>query len=837
MSSDINVQTFSGKVNITSNLLVGSSHLFVDTINNRVGLVTANPQAGLHVESNTYVRDDFRVGSGIVMNETPGRITAGAFHGAFVGDGSGITSVNSDSGSWVNGTSSNVHLATTGDKVGIGVVEPLYKLDVDGDINMSTGSQLRMNGTPAVFSNWDVSGSDISRSSGNVGIGGAASATNTLKVHGTVEATEFSGIQESDVPTLSAYATTSDLSTGLSTKQDSGSHAVINGVHAQFNLHGGGNVVFNSSGYLKWDTRIIAIPVKEPEFGSSGYIDIDCPTSGTITYYNSSGTETTKTCTADGIPIGNWEALWYVVTPGQSKTSVQTKFVVNAYQSRTHTPDENWLLIASRNGDSHGSFLKYLPGQVNIPVGGGYKSANGTLTSPTFSGTVTATTFSGNATTASSAATLTTARNINGVSFNGSDNITVNGLNYNVNDGWLRYISDGSYVRLYGNTRSMVFRTDGTTQYSSNGAYPFVWLYGGDAIGNRRMLINTSGQLWMSNYGWLHEKFALIGGDSAVDFYADRSYADDWFRAQGNTGIYWEDHGGGWQMTDQYWIRAYNNKGVIVNNQFQCLSIRSNAGSYPTRIDFDNNGHHIDCYYGNTGHVFHINHYAQATVYLNRSGYSDRRIKEDIKDIDDVSALNILRKIKPKTYKYKLQPHKGTVYGFIAQDVREVLPYATNLTKLSAPFDREKFVNATILEDGMVNLNGPCNDLEVGKMAYFYYESSTSTHDFEVTEIISPTQFRVRVDDGVSQWIGNTMLVGKEVNDFHGIDKDAIFTIATAALQEVDRQQQSDKVRITTLETQLQAEKTKTYELQQKVELLEMSHGALVERIEALEKL
>jgi len=36
MSSDINVQTFSGKVNITSNLLVGSSHLFVDTINNRV---------------------------------------------------------------------------------------------------------------------------------------------------------------------------------------------------------------------------------------------------------------------------------------------------------------------------------------------------------------------------------------------------------------------------------------------------------------------------------------------------------------------------------------------------------------------------------------------------------------------------------------------------------------------------------------------------------------------------------------------------------------------------------------------------------------------------------
>ena len=56
-------------------------------------------------------------------------------------------------------------------KVGVGVTSPAYKLDVDGDLNLSTGSTLRINGTPAVFSNWTVSGSDIYRSSGNVGIG------------------------------------------------------------------------------------------------------------------------------------------------------------------------------------------------------------------------------------------------------------------------------------------------------------------------------------------------------------------------------------------------------------------------------------------------------------------------------------------------------------------------------------------------------------------------------------------------------------------------------------------------------------------------------------------
>ena len=145
MSSDINVQTFSGKVNITSNLLVGSSHLFVDTINNRVGLVTNTPDAGLHVNSNAYVHTNFRVGSGIVMNDTSGRITAGSF----VGDGSAMTGINSDSGSWVNGTDV-VYLSTIGDKVGIGTTSPGKELTVAGNmelgVNNGSYQHLRLGG-------------------------------------------------------------------------------------------------------------------------------------------------------------------------------------------------------------------------------------------------------------------------------------------------------------------------------------------------------------------------------------------------------------------------------------------------------------------------------------------------------------------------------------------------------------------------------------------------------------------------------------------------------------------------------------------------------------------
>ena len=121
MSGDINVQTFSGKVNITSNLLVGSSHLFVDTTNNRVGITTADPDAGLHVNSNAYVDTNFRVGSDIAMNVTSGRITAGSFEG----NGSLLNGVNSDSGSWVkDDTNGLIYVANSAHKVGIGTTNP-----------------------------------------------------------------------------------------------------------------------------------------------------------------------------------------------------------------------------------------------------------------------------------------------------------------------------------------------------------------------------------------------------------------------------------------------------------------------------------------------------------------------------------------------------------------------------------------------------------------------------------------------------------------------------------------------------------------------------------------
>lgn len=40
-----------------------------------------------------------------------------------------------------------------------------------------------------------------------------------------------------------------------------------------------------------------------------------------------------------------------------------------------------------------------------------------------------------------------------------------------------------------------------------------------------------------------------------------------WFRVRGSTGIYWENFGGGWYMSDVNWIRAYNGKHIHTAGQ------------------------------------------------------------------------------------------------------------------------------------------------------------------------------------------------------------------------------------------------------------------------------
>ncbi len=100
-----------------------------------------------------------------------------------------------------------------------------------------------------------------------------------------------------------------------------------------------------------------------------------------------------------------------------------------------------------------------------------------------------------------------------------------------------------------------------------------------------------------------------------------------------------------------------------------------------------------------------------------------------------------------------------------------------------------------------------------------------------IVEVID--EHTIKVDKDLTEWggsldasgqlvPGNQIFVyGQEVDDFHTLNKDAIWTVATAALQEVDRQ--------------LQAEKQKTTEMQTTITELQSTLALALARLDALE--
>ena len=193
--SDINVQTFSGKVNISNNLKVGQGHLFVDTLNNQVGLNTNTPAASLHVNGNTFVNTDLRVGTKVLIDSgatdsnvievTNGNIKAEFLHG----DGSNITSISADNidgtlSQWTGAVGSSIYYA---ENVGIGLTNPQFKLDVNGDANVGVLTATFLHGdgsniTNIVSSQWEGDPGNPIYYDGNVGIATSSAPTRTLEV-------------------------------------------------------------------------------------------------------------------------------------------------------------------------------------------------------------------------------------------------------------------------------------------------------------------------------------------------------------------------------------------------------------------------------------------------------------------------------------------------------------------------------------------------------------------------------------------------------------------------------------------------------------------------------
>ena len=101
----------------------------------------------------------------------------------------------------------------------------------------------------------------------------------------------------------------------------------------------------------------------------------------------------------------------------------------------------------------------------------------------------------------------------------------------------------------------------------------------------------------------------------------------------------------------------------------------------------------------------------------------------------------------------------------------------------------------------------------------FYVSNDPSGNDECQKDIYSLT------DDAKSfifdQSWNNVFIYGKEVNDFHTLDKQKLFALNFSATQEIDKQQQLDKQKIATLENKVQTLETQLTDVLARLATLE----------------
>ena len=75
-----------------------------------------------------------------------------------------------------------------------------------------------------------------------------------------------------------------------------------------------------------------------------------------------------------------------------------------------------------------------------------------------------------------------------------------------------------------------------------------------------------------------------------------------------------------------------------------------------------------------------------------------------------------------------------------------------------------------------------------------------------------------------SSW-NNVFLYGKQIDDFHKLDKQKLFALNFSATQEIDRQQQADKIKIAALESEVETLKTENTNIKARLAAIEAQLG------------
>ena len=169
--------------------------------------------------------------------------------------------------------------------------------------------------------------------------------------------------------------------------------------------------------------------------------------------------------------------------------------------------------------------------------------------------------------------------------------------------------------------------------------------------------------------------------------------------------------------------------------------------------------------------------------------YSDNRIKKNMTDINDDFALEKILQMQPKKYQYieEVQRTSNFVYGFSAQQVREVIPDAVSIQRGILPniYDVCTYTSNYTSNVNILSFNSNLNlqDINVGSNLRLYDWDSQSTEH----KIVEYSSNSIVIEGDIKNTCNVCFAFGTEVNDLNVLNKDYIFTLNVCATQELHR--------------------------------------------------
>ena len=241
------------------------------------------------------------------------------------------------------------------------------------------------------------------------------------------------------------------------------------------------------------------------------------------------------------------------------------------------------------------------------------------------------------------------------------------------------------------------------------------------------------------------------------------------------------------------------NGGLTVDENSGYVGIGTSVPEYPLHIpilgEFKNQGGMDTRHINSTSNEYNNGTYSvQTSLYsagqIVGQGYfafSDKRIKTDISLVDDDTALKQVNALETYEYHY-IDPGRRRsqkTIGFLAQDVAKIVPNAISIQTDCVPDEMRLIENPQWIENGdkynlLFDLDISSNN--TGKCRFYVSDDQNGNDEIMIeTKINEDKTFTFD-----KKW-NSVFLYGKEVNDFHNIDKNQIFTLHHSAIQELSR--------------------------------------------------